>query len=46
LSRPLVEKKDKIKAAIGHSPGFADRLLAAWWCRTYKEKTVFRVRRG
>jgi hypothetical protein len=26
----IVEKKDKIKAAIGHSPDFADSLLAAW----------------
>jgi hypothetical protein len=42
----IVEKKDKIKAAIGHSPDFADSLLAAWWCRTYREKAVFRVRRA
>jgi hypothetical protein len=42
----IVQKKDKIKAAIGHSPDFADSLLAAWWCRTYQPKGSFRVRRG
>ena len=42
----IVEKKDKIKAAIGHSPDFADSLLAAWWCRTYRAKSLFRVRRA
>jgi hypothetical protein len=42
----IVEKKDKIKAAIGHSPDFADSLLAAWWCKTYKPKSLFRVRRA
>jgi hypothetical protein len=42
----IVEKKDKIKAAVGHSPDFADSLLAAWWCRTYQPKSSFRVRRG
>jgi hypothetical protein len=41
----IVEKKDKIKAAIGHSPDFADSLLAAWWCRAYQPKSSFRVRR-
>ena len=40
----IVEKKDKIKAAIGHSPDFADSLLAAWWCRTYRPVMGFRVR--
>jgi len=42
----VVEKKDQIKAAIGHSPDFADSLLAAWWCRTYRQQSTFRVRRG
>ncbi len=42
----IVEKKDKIKAAIGHSPDFADSSLAAWWCQTYRPRTVFRVRRA
>jgi len=42
----IVENKDKIKAAIGHSPDFADSLLAAWWCKTYKPKPPFRVRRA
>lgn len=40
----IVEKKDKIKAAIGHSPDYADSLLAAWWVKTYRETVVFRVR--
>jgi phage terminase small subunit len=40
----IVEKKDKIKAAIGHSPDFADNLLAAWCGRTYKPSVGFRVR--
>jgi hypothetical protein len=40
----IAEKKDKIKA--GHSPDFADSLLAAWWCRAYRPKVTFRVRRG
>lgn len=40
----IVEKKDKIKAAIGHSPDFADSLLAAWWCKTYRPSSGFRVR--
>ena len=43
----IVKKKDKIKAAIGHSPDFADSLLAAWWCKTYQPtRPVFRVRRA
>jgi hypothetical protein len=42
----IVEKKDKIKAAVGHSPDFVDSLLAAWWCRTDQPKSSFRVRRG
>ena len=42
----IVEKKDKIKAIIGHSPDFADSLLAAWWCRAYRAKSLFRVRRA
>ena len=42
----IVEKKDKIKAAIGHSPDFADSLLAAWGCRAYRAKSLFRVRRA
>jgi hypothetical protein len=40
----IVEKKDRIKAALGHSPDFADSLLAAWWCRTYRPRVAFRVR--
>lgn len=40
----IVEKKDKIKAAIGHSPDFADSLLAAWWCKSYQSVPIFRVR--
>ena len=36
--------QDKIKAAIGHSPDFADSLLAAWWCRAHPPKPLFRVR--
>lgn len=42
----IVEKKDKIKAAIGHSPDFADSLLAVWWCKAYPlvHVPVFRVR--
>lgn len=40
----VVESKDKIKAAIGHSPDFADSLLAANWVRTYKPRIGFRVR--
>lgn len=40
----IVEKKDKIKASIGHSPDFADSLLAAWWCKTYRPAVGFRVR--
>jgi hypothetical protein len=32
----IVEKKDKIKAAIRHSPEFADSSMAAWWRRTYR----------
>lgn len=40
-----VEAKDKIKAAIGHSPDFEDSLLAAWWAKTFKPPTsAFRVR--
>lgn len=40
----MLEPKDKIKAAIGHSPDFADSLLAAWWAMTYREAVTFRVR--
>ncbi|HYF47126.1 MAG TPA: hypothetical protein VD926_13005 [Acidimicrobiales bacterium] len=40
----IVDKKDKVKAAIGHSPDFADGLLAAWWCKTYRPVVSFRVR--
>jgi hypothetical protein len=39
-----VEKKDRLVAAIGHSPDFADNLLAACWCRTYRPAVGFRVR--
>jgi hypothetical protein len=40
----IVEKKDKIKAVNRHSPDFAESLLAAWWCKTYRPNPVFRVR--
>ena len=30
---------DKIKGVIGYSPEFADSLMAAWWCRTYRAKS-------
>ena len=42
----IVEKKDKIKAVIGHSPDFADSLLATWWCKAHRPKVMFRVRRA
>ena len=52
----IVEKKDRIKAALGHlrwprgrhapqpSSDFADSLLAASWCKTYRPRVAFRVR--
>jgi hypothetical protein len=40
----IVEKKDRIKAALWHSPDFADSLLAAWWRRMYRPRVAFRVR--
>jgi hypothetical protein len=44
--RQIVEKKNRIKASIGHSPDFADSLLAAWWCKMYQLTARLRVRRG
>ena len=40
----FLEPRDKIKAAIGHSPNFADSLLAAWWAKTDRPRDGFRVR--
>ena len=40
----IVEEKDRIKAALRHSPDFADSLLAAWWRRTYRPRVAVRVR--
>jgi hypothetical protein len=40
----LLEKKAKIKAAMGHSPDFAVSLLAAWWGTTYRPSVGFGVR--
>ena len=42
--RTLIDKSRD--APLGHTPDFADSLLAAWWCRAYRPKVVFRVRRG
>ena len=41
-----VEDKAKIKTAIGHSPDYADSLLAAWWVKNDKPKIGFRVRQA
>lgn len=41
-----VEDKAKIKTAIGHSPDYADSLLAAWWVKTDIPRIIFRVRQA
>lgn len=36
----IVDKKDKIKAAIGHSPDYADSLQSAWWVSKKKHYSI------
>jgi len=36
----IVEKMDRIKAALGHSPDFADSLLGACWRRRVARRTA------